>query len=389
MYTKKYVNIFIKFFVCLICIMLIIATCSISATTKKLNIYSQSYIAYDRISKKVMFGKNTDKKVPMASTTKIMTAILTIEYGKLNEYVIATQNAENVTGWQLNIKKGDKILLNDLLYAIMLYSANDGAIAIAEHIGGSVENFAKMMNDKAKQIGALNTNFTSPHGLDNDMHYSTPYDLAVIMDYALENSIFRDVIATPSYVININGYNRNLNNTNKLIKTLQGCVGGKTGYTGKAGYCLVNNCKKGNMDVIAVVLGAGTTNQRFDETANILDYAINNYEIIKLNDYIKDNISIGIIKSKEENINIIPNQYILMPIIKSEKENIKVEYDLNYDVIAPIERGKVLGYATIYNKDNQMAQIEYITQEDYKKKTYIDYIKYIIGNYVNLLEIEY
>lgn len=220
--------------VCIVCAIAIISMFSCCIANDKLNVYAQSYIAFDRITGKVMFGKNVDKKVPMASTTKIMTAILTIEYAKLNEYVIATQNAQNVTGWQLNLKKGDKILLNDLLYAIMLYSANDGAIAIAEHIGGSVENFCEMMNEKAKQIGAYNTNFTSPHGLDNDMHYSTPYDLALIMDYALDMDIFRDIISTHSYVININGYNRTLNNTNKLVKTLNGCIGGKTGYTGKA-----------------------------------------------------------------------------------------------------------------------------------------------------------
>lgn len=386
----KNINIWIKIVVTILVVIISINMFSSCNAADKLNVYAPSYIAYDRITKKVMFGKNIDKQVPMASTTKIMTAILTIEYGKLDEVVTVTKNAEKITGWQLNLKQGDKILLRDLLYAIMLYSANDGAAAIAEHIGGSIEGFCQMMNEKAKQIGAVNTNFTSPHGLDNDMHYSTPYDLAIIMDYALENKIFRDVIGTKNYTISINGYSRTLNNTNKLISTLQGCIGGKTGYTGKAGYCLVSNCKKDNMDVIAVVLGAGTTKQRFDETASILNYAIENYEIVSLNNYLKQSIKINIYKNKQGMIDIIPKQSVDIPILKSDKDKIEVKYEVfDYTVIAPVEQGEVLARATILNGDNELAQIEYITQDNYDKITYIDYMKYILGNYINLLEIRY
>lgn len=387
MYTKHIKEVG-KILICILCFITAISTCCIGANDKKLNIYSKSYIAYDRTTKQVLFGKNIDTKVPMASTTKIMTAIITIEYGKLNEYVIASQNAQNITGWQLNLKKGDKILLNDLLYALLLYSANDGAIAIAEHIGGSVEGFCDMMNEKAKQIGALNTNFTSPHGLDNDMHYSTPYDLAIMMDYALNNSTFREIVSTPTYQISINGYGRMLNNTNKLLRTLDGCVGGKTGYTGKAGYCLVNNCKRNNMDIIAVVLGANTTKQRFQETKDVLDYAIDNYEIVNLNEYIDKNIDICINKGKEKSLQVIPNNTISVPVLKNDKEKICVEYEIKSDVIPPILQGQVLAYAHIYCNEKEIAIIEYSTQKDYAKITYWDYVKYILGNYITLLQIE-
>ena len=354
----------------------------------KLIVYAPSYIAYDRITKKTIFGKKIDEKVPMASTTKIMTAILTIEYGKLNETVTVTQNAQNITGWQLKLQKGDKISLQDLLYAIMLYSANDGAVAIAEHIGGSVEDFCQMMNEKAKQIGAYNTNFTSPHGLDNDMHYSTPYDLAIIMDYALDNELFRKVISTTSYTININGYNRTLNNTNKLLTSLNGSVGGKTGYTGKAGYCLVNNCKKDNMDIIAVVLGAGTTKQRFDETANILNYATKNYEIVDLDQYVKESISIRVDKCIDINVEAIPNESISIPIKKGDCEKIHVEYFVNEEIVLPIKANEEIGYANIFVEEQQIESVKYVTQKEYIKNTYSYYMKYILGNYINLLKIE-
>ena len=365
--------------------------CMLPVTTfaeNKLTVYAPTYIAYDRITKKTMFGKNIDKQVPMASTTKIMTAILTIEYGKLNETVTVTQNAQNITGWQLKLQKGDKISLQDLLYAIMLYSANDGAVAIAEHIGGSVEGFCQMMNEKAKQIGAYNTNFTSPHGLDNDMHYSTPYDLAIIMDYALNIDLFRKIISTHSYSISINGYSRTLNNTNKLLTTLNGTVGGKTGYTGKAGYCLVNNCKKDNMDVIAVVLGAGTTNQRFNETKEILEYAIENYEIINLNEYIEDKVNIRVEKCIDSSVEGIPSENIDMPIKKGEKEKIRVEYSINSEVTLPVKEKQEIGCANIFLEDTQIGTIKYLTKKEYTKNTYSYYMKYILGNYINLLKIE-
>lgn len=389
MFSKQNKSLVLKIFFLSICIISVICTLPITSFAQnKLNVYAPSYIAYDRITKKAMFGKNIDKKVPMASTTKIMTAILTIEYGKLNETVTVTQNAQNVTGWQLKLQKGDKISLQDLLYAIMLYSANDGAVAIAEHIGGSVEGFCKMMNEKAKQLGAYNTNFTSPHGLDNDMHYSTPYDLAIIMDYALNIDLFRKVISTHNYTININGHSRSLNNTNKLLTTLSGSVGGKTGYTGKAGYCLVNNCKKDNMDVIAVVLGAGTTNQRFNETKEILEYAIENYEIVNLNEYIKDKVNIRVEKCIDSIIEGIASEKIDIPIKKGDKEKIRLEYCINSSVTLPVKEKQEIGYVNIFLEDTQIGNIKYVTEKEYTKNTYSYYMKYILGNYINLLKIE-
>ncbi len=367
--------------VILIIIFIFIQSVCIAGNAINLNLYTKSYIAYERNTKQVLFGKNTDVKVPMASTTKIMTAILTLEYGKLNETVTITKNAQNTSGWQLNLKEGDKIKLKDLLYAIMLYSANDGAIAIAEHIGGSVENFCEMMNNKAKEIGALNTNFTSPHGLDNDNHYSTPYDLALITDYAMNNENFCKIVTTPSYSIMINENIKNVNNTNKLINSVSGITGVKTGYTGKAGYCLVSGIKTTNLDVICVTLGSGTSKNRFDESKKILEHCKDNYILVDLKDYIKESIKIDINKSNKDNVNIYPQNINKIPILKQNINKINVKYEILNNQIAPINKDKVLGVAKVYIDNEMYTIINYTTNENIQRNNYIDYFRYIVFSF--------
>ena len=370
-----------------ICLILVFVSNTFVFANSNLKIYSRSYISYERNTKTILFGKKINEKVPMASTTKIMTAILLLEYGNLEEYAVASKKAQATTGQQLNLKEGDKISLNDLLYAIMLYSANDGAVVIAEHIGGSVEGFCQIMNEKAKSIGCQNTNFTSPHGLDNINHYSTPYDLALITDYALKISEFKKITSTKNYTIQINGNNRDIRNTNRLVHENNNITGTKTGYTNNALYCLVANKVEGDKDVIVVVLGANTSNQRFNETREILNYSLKEYEIINIKDYIKDYIEINVIKGDNEIYKITPKNIPVLCIGKLDKEKIDINYFILNNLFAPIKEGDVLGIADILINNKRVGRVEYVTKLYIKKKTNIDYFFNILENMGDYLKI--
>ncbi|MDR0978360.1 MAG: D-alanyl-D-alanine carboxypeptidase, partial [Lachnospiraceae bacterium] len=211
-------------------------------------IYSRSAIVYDRTTKQILYGKNENTERPMASTTKIMTAIILIENSDLSQTVEVCKEAASVGGSTLGISTGDKITLNDLLYGLMLRSGNDAAVQIAITVAGSVESFAELMNNKTKELGLTHTHFVTPHGLDSEKHYTTAYELAVITDYALQNPIFAKVVSTKTATISINGLPKTINNTNELLGSLQGVNGVKTGFTNGAFRCLVTSVNRNNFN---------------------------------------------------------------------------------------------------------------------------------------------
>lgn len=353
------------------------------------NIEAKGFVTFDRNTKQVIWGKNIYDKMPMASTTKIMTGIIAIEYGKLEEIVEVSKNAQNTSGWQLNLKAGDKIKLKDLLYAIMLYSANDGAIAIAEHIGGSVEAFCEMMNNKAKEIGAYNTNFTSPHGLDNANHFSTPYDMAIIADFAMNNELFCNIVKTKSYDVYINGERRTVNNTNKLLNMRENIIGIKTGYTGNAMYCLVSNIKEKGKDIIGVVFGADTSTKRFQESKELLEYTLDNYILLDLKDYLKSEINVKVEKGNIDVVKVFAKQIPQIYIKKSDINNIQIKYTILEKASLPIDNNEIMALAMVYLKDEKLCTIEYVSRESFDNIAISYYYKYILQNYVNLLKINY
>lgn len=183
------------------------------------NVNSRYGVIYDRASKAVIWGKDETREVPMASTTKIMTAIVMLEnISNLDEKITVEKKAAGIGGSRLGLKTGDKITYEDLLYGLLLCSGNDAATQIAISIGGSVEGFAEMMNSKAEELGLEHSNFVTPHGLDNNEHYTTAYELAVITDYALNIEKFAKIVSTKTYTVNINGYPKTINNTNELLR---------------------------------------------------------------------------------------------------------------------------------------------------------------------------
>lgn len=209
-------------------------TLQVSSNTNSVKLSSKYAIVFDRTSKTVLFEKNAYDKTAMASTTKIMTAIIAIENSKLTDQIKISKKAANTGGSTLGIYSNSEMTLESLLYGLLLRSGNDCAVAIAEYIGGSIENFAEIMNKKAKELNLKSTNFITPHGLDAPNHYTTTYDLAVLTDYALKNETFIKIVGTKSCQIQVGNSIKYIHNTNELLGYTQGVYGVKTGFTGNA-----------------------------------------------------------------------------------------------------------------------------------------------------------
>ena len=233
-----------------------------SNTSEEPKLNSRAAVIYDRKSKKIIWGKKENEKRPMASTTKIMTAIVVLENANLSDTVTVSKKSAGTGGSRLGLKVGDKITVNNLLYGLLMVSGNDAAVALAEYVGGSVEGFADKMNQKAKELGLENTHFVTPHGLDMADHYTTALELAEMADYAMNNEKFAEIVNTKNITISINGRSKSLKNTNELLGNLNGVNGVKTGFTNGANRCLVTSVNRDGMNIITVVLGADTKKDR-------------------------------------------------------------------------------------------------------------------------------
>ena len=295
---------------------------------------------------RILWGQNEDEPLAMASTTKIMTAIMAIESGKLDETVVVSKKAQSAPEVKMHIKAGDEYTMNDLLYAMMLCSYNDTAVAIAEHLGGSVEEFCNMMTEKAKSLGCKDTVFKTPNGLDLDDHHSTAEDMAIITAYALKNDKFREVIKTPSYTVK-GSQTFEVANKNRLLREYDGAIGVKTGFTGKAGHCFVGSAKRGDLTLISVVLGSGWGNtgkeQKWIDTKNILNYGFENFEkteVIREGDFTGN---VPVTFSKTNFVETEVCQSLVIPLSKEEKENIKIQINLPDSLEAPIKKDTIVG----------------------------------------------
>lgn len=227
-------------------------------------------IAMELTQGKVLHEKNGDRRLPMASTTKIMTALIIAEECDLDEVITVPDEAVGVEGSSIYLKKGEVISIKDLLYGLMLRSGNDASCALAIHHSGSIEKFVERMNQRAKELGANDTNFANPNGLPNDQHYTTARDLCNISRHAMNNPVFAEVVSTKNY----SGEYRTFVNKNKLLNKLDGANGVKTGYTQKAGRCLVSSAKRDNMDVVCVVLNCY---DMWDRSEAIIENCFNKY----------------------------------------------------------------------------------------------------------------
>jgi len=372
-----------------------IETASKATNVPKIN--SRYAVVLDRNSKAIIYGKNELTKTKMASTTKIMTAIVVIENTNLNNLVEISAKAAGTGGSRLKIKKGDKIIVRDLLYGLMLRSGNDAAVALAEYVGESVEGFATLMNKKADEIGLKNTNFVTPHGLDSEEHYTTAYELAILTDYALHNETFISIVQTKTCNISINGYSRTISNTNELLGNLNGVYGVKTGFTNGAGRCLVTSIKRNNLDIICIVLGADTKKIRTTDSVKLIEYTFSNFKNInirtKIEDEFKnwDNINAGRIniqKGIKNGIDLKLGEYNLesYPIKNNTEEKIKINIEANLDLIAPIKEKTKIGRVIVYYDNTKIVEIDILTAEEVNKKGIFSYILQMSKNYNCYLE---
>ena len=239
---------------------------------------AQSAVVMERSSHRVLFDQNADKQLPMASTTKIVTALTVLNHANLDEVVEVSPKAVGIEGSSIYLRAGEHLTVRELLYGLMLRSGNDSAVALALHVAGSIEAFAEMMNETAQNAGCLNSHFVNPHGLHNDEHYTSVRDLATLTCIALNNPDFREIVSTKTVRISNEGmeYDRVLVNKNKLLTNFDGADGVKTGYTKKAGRCFVGSATRDGMQVVVVVLNCGPM---FEETADMLNVAFAGYSL--------------------------------------------------------------------------------------------------------------
>lgn len=365
----------------------IIQTASIQEEEPTIN--SRAAIVIERNTQTILFEKNSNSKKSMASTTKIMSAIIALENGKLEETVEISKKAASTGGSRLELKTGDKITLKDLLYGLMLRSGNDAAVAIAEHIAGDITGFSTLMNNKAKELGLKNTNFVTPHGLDAQEHYTTAYELAILTNYALENKTFQKIVSTKTCTITINGYPKQITNTNELLGYLEGVNGVKTGFTNGAGRCLVTSVNRNGFQIICVVLGADTKKNRTQDSIKLIEYTYKNYELVDITNKIKEeyqkwyeqerihiNIEKGISSFPDTYLEEIP--YNKIPIKKGTETDLHVRINNLNSLTALVTRDKQIGTLSLINKQEPVLILKILTKEEIPKKNIIDYLKQLI-----------
>lgn len=357
---------------------------------------SRACVVIDRNTNTILYGKNEKQKRKMASTTKIMTSTIIIESCNLNDTIEISKKAAGTGGSRLGLKIGDKITVRDLLYGLMLRSGNDAAVALAEYAGGSIEGFAELMNKKASELGLTNTHFETPHGLDSDGHYTTAYELAILSNYALNNATFAQIVGTKEYTITINGYPKQLSNTNELLGNFEGLYGIKTGFTNGANRCLVTACKRGDMDIICVVLGADTKKFRTQDSIKLFNYIFNNFKPVNIKYLIENKFE----KWKKSNLdNIVINKGItknidlkienidkpIIPIRKDLVDSINININLPLNFEAPIALNTQLGNINISVSDYFDFNYKIYNCFEIKHKSWNIYLFEFFKNYSSIL----
>lgn len=359
------------------------------ATSETPELISQAAILMDNKTGKILYAKNQNEKMYPASTTKIMTAILTLENCHLDDVVTVSYDVvmSIPDGYSsASLQVGEELTVEQLLQLLLVHSANDAANALAEHVGGSIESFVSMMNTKVHELGLSNTHFTNSFGRHDDNHYTTASDLAMIMKYCIKNEDFRKIAGKASCAIPAtNKYNtRSYASTNELIipntkNYYPFLTCGKTGYTTQAGDCLVSCSYKDDLELICVILGGKTVNNtstRFSETKTLYEYGYHNYSmktLLNQNDFIT-NLEIKNATKDTKNLDLLASTSITALVENSFSENdLNSEINLKENLKAPIEQGDTLGNIT-YMVDGVEYKTDLIASHSVKKSKLLDYI---------------
>lgn len=351
-----------------------------------INDNNESYYLYDYNSNTEIMAKNENKKMPIASMTKIMLLLLCYENIAVNnipldQKVIVSKNANSYGGSQVYLEEGGEYALCDLLKSVTIASANDSSVALAEHFFGSEQACVDQMNKKAQSLGLQNTLFANCTGLPKPMQYSTAKDIAIIFsnligyeNYFNYSTIWLDKIQHKS------NYTE-MTNTNKLVKFYNGCDGGKTGFTNEAGFCLTATAKRGNMRLIASVLKASTSQDRFNTVSSLFNYGFNNYSNkVLVDSKIKLDNKLKVVGGKVDEIEIRPQNDFYIFSKRNEKSDIELKYNYN-SVKAPINVGDVVGEIVIYKDNVEIGTVNIVSDTLVLKSTYFDNLGNVIKNW--------
>ncbi len=370
-------------FLLIICSMLSFGLIKNSNTN---NLYAEnickSSVVIEKNSKRVLFEHNKDEKLANASTTKIMTALITLENCKnIQENVKVDDRAIGIEGTSIYLRKGETLTVEELLYGLMLSSGNDASLALAYYIGkGNLQTFVDLMNKKAEDLSLKNTHFDNPHGLDSETHYTSAYDLAIITSEAMQNETFRTIVSTKIKKISGNSEveHRFLRNKQKLLKTLEGCTGVKSGFTDNAGRCLVTSCLRDDMEVICVVLNCPNM---FEESSRLIELAFKEYQqetILQPYNYIS-NITVN--NGNIENVKVYSMKGFKYPLKDGEKSKINIETELESELTAPIEKEKIVGKIKVYYEKDLIFSENIYTMEGVESVDIKDKVKDIIDKW--------
>ena len=393
-----------KIFIAIIVLILLLLNCNFTfAVSTEPNLVSEAAILIDSNTNKILYSKNADQKMYPASTTKILTAILTLENCNLDDEVTVSDTAilDIPEGYSsANLQFGEVLTVEQLLQLLLVHSANDAANVLAEHVGGSIESFVSMMNTKVHDLGLENTHFTNAYGLHDENHYTTAYDLAIIMKYCVQNNDFRRIAGSASVAIpatNKSGV-RKYDSTNDLIipnskNYYQYLTAGKTGFTTPAGECLVTSAYKNDIELICVILGGSQTvnnsSLRFSETKELYEYGYNNYSLkpIVLEGNPIYNVTIDNATKETENLDLIAENDINAIVSNDVSlDNLEPSITLYQNLTAPITEGTIIGSAE-YDVDGVKYNVNLIASHNVEKFNIWDYSFYFLAGFLLILVI--
>lgn len=360
----------------LLCITLVLP---VNVTGEELQLSSRGAVLIDAETNRVLYGKKECDQMAMASTTKIMTCIIALEYGKLDEVAVVSENAVNKPKVRMGVKKDEQYVLEDLLYAMMLESFNDVSVVVAEEVAGTVEKFTTYMNKKAKEIGANNTNFVTPNGLDAKGHYSTAQDMAIIGAYAIKNEKFREIINTKQHIFYELTTNKSItvNNKDSYLSINKNAIGIKTGFTNDAGYCFVGACEYEDATFVSCVLGCGwppNSKWKWNDTTKLMNFGKDNYrkECLYENDKI---IKFQLEKGEKDSVTGKIDSDLEALISEKDKVNIVV----TEDITLPIKKGNKIGELEVWINEDKVFKENIYSLENVEKNKIIAFFKKIIN----------
>ncbi|MBE5869834.1 MAG: D-alanyl-D-alanine carboxypeptidase [Lachnospiraceae bacterium] len=348
-----------------------------AVSAKESELHAKAALLLDADNNRVLWEKNGYEVLPMASTTKIMTCILALEYGNPDTVIEVSAYAASMPKVRLGMKKGEKYRLEDLVYSLMLESHNDSAVAIAEQIGGSVEEFAKLMNQKAAKLGCKDTWFITPNGLDatydGRTHATTARDLAVITSYAIKNKDFLKIVGTKNYTFTDIDKKRTLQISNKdrFLDMMEGAIGVKTGFTAQAGYCFVGALKQGDKTFVSVVLGCGwppNKSWKWSDTKKLMEYGLQHYE--KSDIYHKTPAVRIRVENGVTDIVSVKQEAKKIELLLSKKDKVESCHKLPCQIKAPVKAGQFIGYEEYYVNGSLYDRVKYYAQKEVKKWDY-------------------